>query len=148
MKDPTTYEHVAPELVGNRRTILVSDQAGKSNVVDRLTSAGIAFDAADPAIEHILREVKQKNPKATAMTGLARRLNCSRCAIWGSCRNFSEVEAYEVNVSNDRTHGTRSVAKLALVIDGETVETQGAGNGPINALDMALRLICAAMPFI
>ena len=89
MKDPTTYEHVAPELIGNRRTILVSDQAGKSNVVDRLTSAGIAFDAADPAIEHILREVKQKNPKATAMTGLARRLNCSHCAIWGKCRNFS-----------------------------------------------------------
>ena len=53
MKDPSTYEHVAPELVGNQRTILVSDQAGKSNVVDRLTSAGIAFDAADPAIEHI-----------------------------------------------------------------------------------------------
>lgn len=139
MKDPTTYEHVAPELVGNRRTILVSDQAGKSNVVDRLTSAGIAFDTADPAVEHILREVKQKESEGYSYDGVGASFELLALRHLGQMPEFFEVEAYEVNVSNDRTHGTRSVAKLALVIDGEKVETQGAGNGPINALDMALR---------
>ena len=87
MKDPTTYDMSRPKWLQSR-TILVSDQAGKSNVVDRLTSAGIAFDAADPAIEHILREVKQKESEGYSYDGVARRLNCSPCGIWGSCRNF------------------------------------------------------------
>ncbi|HCD16419.1 MAG: citramalate synthase [Rhizobiales bacterium TMED83] len=139
MKDPSTYEHVAPELVGNQRTILVSDQAGKSNVVDRLTSAGIAFDAADPAIEHILREVKQKESEGYSYDGVGASFELLALRHLGQLPEFFDVEAYEVNVSNDPARGTRSVAKLALVIDGETVETQGAGNGPINALDMALR---------
>ncbi|CAI8382090.1 MAG: citramalate synthase [PS1 clade bacterium] len=139
MKDPTTYEHIAPELVGNRRTILVSDQAGKSNVVDRLTSAGIAFDPNAPAIEHILREVKQKESEGYSYDGVGASFELLALRHLGKLPEFFEVEAYEVNVSNSRARGTHSEAKLALLIDGETVETQGTGNGPINALDMALR---------
>ena len=139
MKDPTTYEHIAPELVGNRRTILVSDQAGKSNVVDRLTSAGIAVDSNAPAIEHILREVKQKESEGYSYDGVGASFELLALRHLGKLPEFFEVEAYEVNVSNSRARGTHSEAKLALLIDGETVETQGTGNGPINALDMALR---------
>src|SRR5262249_51769665 len=59
-KDPRTYEHVPPETVGNRRKILVSDQAGRSNIISRLEEAGIRFDAKDPKLSRLLDEVKER----------------------------------------------------------------------------------------
>ena len=70
MKDPSTYEHVDPAKVGNQRTILVSDQAGKSNIIDRLVSAKINVDAKDPAIDRILLEVKQKEMDGYSYDGV------------------------------------------------------------------------------
>ena len=86
-----------------------------------------------------MREVKQKESEGYSYDGVGASFELLDLRHLGQLREFFGVEAYEVNVSNDPARGTRSVAKLTLVIDGETVETQGAGNGPINALDMALR---------
>ena len=59
-KDPKTYEHIEPELVGNSRNIVVSDQAGKSNIVSRLKSIGVNFEENDPKIKKLLDEVKDR----------------------------------------------------------------------------------------
>src|SRR6185437_10998926 len=56
LKDPATYEHVAPESVGNRRKVLVSDQAGRANVFAELERANIAFDRNDPKLGRLIEE--------------------------------------------------------------------------------------------
>ena len=60
LKDPATYEHVAPETVGNRRKVLVSDQAGKSNVLAELERIGLKVDKDDPRLGAAARVVKER----------------------------------------------------------------------------------------
>ena len=60
MKDPHTYEHVLPELVGNHRKVLVSDQAGRSNVMAELDRAGIPYDKSDPKLARLVDELKER----------------------------------------------------------------------------------------
>ena len=59
-KDPRTYEHINPELVGNRRSVVISDQAGRSNIISRLEKLGIVIDPKDVKIQKILDEVKDR----------------------------------------------------------------------------------------
>ena len=139
MKDPSTYEHVKPESVGNSRTILVSDQAGKSNVLDRLATAEIEVDAKDPAIDRILREVKDKELDGYSYDGVGASFELLALRQLDRLADYFDVTGYTVNISNDGKGRTLSEASVSLVIDGETVEGKGTGNGPINALDMALR---------
>ena len=139
MKDPSTYEHVKPESVGNHRTILVSDQAGKSNVLDRLKTAGIEVDAKDPAVDRILREVKEKELIGYSYDGVGASFELMALAQLDRLPAFFEVQGYAVNITNDGNGKTVSEANVTLVIDGETVTGKGSGNGPINALDTALR---------
>ena len=139
MKDPTTYEHVAPESVGNARVVLVSDQAGKSNVLDRLKTANIEVDAKDPAIDAILREVKDKELDGYSYDGVGASFELLALKQLGRLPDYFDVKGYTVHISNEGGANTVSEARVSLVIDGETVEGRGTGNGPINALDMALR---------
>jgi 2-isopropylmalate synthase len=139
MKDPATYEHVKPELIGNQRTILVSDQAGKSNVIDRLRSAGIEVDPKHPAIDRILFEVKQKELDGYSYDGVGASFEILALEQLERLPKFFEVESYAVHNTNDGNSKTHSRADVSLLIDGERVENSGTGNGPINALDMALR---------
>lgn len=139
MKDPSTYEHVKPESVGNQRTILVSDQAGKSNVLDRLTAAGIDIDAKDPALDRILRQVKDRELDGYSYDGVGASFELLALHELGRMPRFFDVSGYQVNITNDGNGGTVSEASVSLVIDGETVEGKGSGNGPVNALDTALR---------
>ncbi len=139
MKDPATYEHVKPELVGNQRTILISDQSGRSNVLDRMVTAGISFDATDPAVDRILYEVKQKELDGYSYDGVGASFELLALDQLDRLPDYFQVEGYAVNIVNDGRGDTQSQASVRLVIDGETVENSGTGNGPINALDMALR---------
>ncbi len=139
MKDPATYEHVPPESVGNSRTILVSDQAGKSNVLDRLETANIEVDAKEPAIDRILREVKEKELDGYSYDGVGASFELLALRQLGRLPDYFDVEGYAVNITNDGHGKTVSEASVSLIIDGEVVQGKGEGNGPINALDMALR---------
>ena len=139
MKDPSTYEHVAPDSVGNNRVILVSDQAGKSNVLDRLTTAGIAVDAKDPAVDRILRQVKTRELDGYSYDGVGASFELLALGELDRLPSYFDVAGYTVNISNQGGDKTASEASVSLVIDGEQVDGRGTGNGPINALDMALR---------
>ena len=132
-------DSVKPESVGNNRTILVSDQAGKSNVLDRLATAEIEVDAKDPAIDRILREVKDKELDGYSYDGVGASFELLALRQLDRLPSYFDVTGYTVNISNDGKGRTLSEASVSLVIDGETVEGKGTGNGPINALDMALR---------
>ena len=68
-KDPRTYEHVAPESVGNRRNIVVSDQAGRANVLARFRELGLDIAAGDPRVQHLVEEVKRREHEGFAYDG-------------------------------------------------------------------------------
>jgi len=142
-KDPRTYEHVAPESVGNQRKILVSDQAGRSNLLARLSEAGIDLDAKDARITRLLDEIKQREFLGYAYDGAEASFELLARRALGQVPNYFDVESFRVIV--ERRHNalgelvTVSEATVRVRIDGEIVHTAGEGNGPVNALDAALR---------
>jgi 2-isopropylmalate synthase len=142
-KDPRTYEHVEPQSVGNARKILVSDQAGRSNLLARLSEVGIDLDAKDARIARLLENLKQREYLGYAYDGAEASFELLARRALGQVPNYFDVESFRVIV--ERRHNalgelvTVSEATVLVKIDGEMVHTAGEGNGPVNALDAALR---------
>jgi 2-isopropylmalate synthase len=142
-KDPRTYEHVEPELVGNQRHVLVSDQAGRSNILARLAESGIDVDAKDERISRLLDAVKQREFLGYAYDGAEASFELLARRALGQVPEYFHVESFRVIV--ERRHNalgeliTVSEASVKLEVDGKAFHNVGTGNGPINALDQALR---------
>ena len=142
-KDPRTYEHVPPETVGNARKILVSDQAGRSNLLARLSEVGIDLDAKDARITRLLEDLKQREFLGYAYDGAEASFELLARRALGQVPSYFDVESFRVIV--ERRHNalgdlvTVSEATVRLKVGGETLHTAGEGNGPVNALDAALR---------
>jgi len=142
-KDPRTYEHVPPESVGNTRKILVSDQAGRSNLLARLADAGIDVDARDERIVRLLEEVKQKEFLGYAYDGAEASFELLARRALGQVPNYFDLESFRVSV--ERRHNARgeevtvSEAIVKMKVAGESLHNVGMGVGPIDALDDALR---------
>ena len=136
LKNPRTYEHVEPERVGNRRRVLVSDLAGRSNLLAKLAEAGLelAREEAGPLLE----EVKALERDGYAFEGadasfllLARRLQ-------GAAEPF-RVTAFHSWTRGDAHGHWQAEATVQLEVAGRTVHTAATGEGPVGALDNALR---------
>ncbi|HEY4943211.1 MAG TPA: citramalate synthase [Rhizomicrobium sp.] len=142
-KDPRTYEHVPPQTVGNARKILVSDQAGRSNLLARLSELGIDLDAKDARITRLLEDLKQREFLGYAYDGAEASFELLARRALGQVPPYFEVQSFRVIV--ERRHNalgeqvTVSEATVRLKVDGETLHTAGEGVGPVNALDEALR---------
>jgi 2-isopropylmalate synthase len=142
-KDPRTYEHVPPESVGNRRKLLVSDQAGRSNILAELDRIGIPIPKDDPRIGKLLDEMKEREAAGYAYEAADASFELLARRMLGNVPQFFEVDSFRVMV--ERRHNalgelvTVSEATVKVRIDGETVLSVGEGNGPVNALDKALR---------
>jgi 2-isopropylmalate synthase len=143
LKDPKTYEHVPPETVGNARRILVSDQAGRSNLMSRLSDAGIDVAANDPRIARLLEDVKQREFLGYAYDGAETSFEILARRALGQVREYFDVESFRVMV--ERRHNatgdlvTVSEAVVKVKVGGKIYHNVGTGNGPVNALDDALR---------
>lgn len=143
LKDPATYEHVPPEWVGNRRRLLVSDQAGKSNLLAELSRVGIAVEKDDPRLDALLAEVKAREAEGYAYEGADASFALLAQKALGDLPHFFGVKSFRVMVErrfNDRGETvTMSEAVVKLVVDGVDIMSVAEGNGPVNALDLALR---------
>jgi len=138
LKDPATYEHVKPESVGNARVIPVSDQAGRSNVLARLAEAGIRIDAKDERVARLLDAIKTREYQGYAYDGAEASFELLARRALGQVPAYFEVESYKVSVA--RSGGkTVSEGVVKLTVAGEKLTNIGTGNGPVNALDAALR---------
>src|SRR6478735_665479 len=98
LKDPQTYEHVAPESVGNRRKLLVSDQGGRSNVLSELDRIGIKVDRNDPRIARLLEEVKEREAIGYAYEAADASFDLLARRILGRVPEYFSVEQFDVNV--------------------------------------------------
>jgi 2-isopropylmalate synthase len=142
-KDPTLYEHVDPALVGNARHIIVSDQAGKSNVLSRFRDIGIAVDAGDERVMRLVEQVKQREFDGYAYDGaeasfelLARRA-LEAVPVYFRLQSFRILDERRLSPRGDIESLSEATVKVAI---GDGLEMAVAeGNGPVNALDGALR---------
>ena len=142
-KDPRTYEHVAPEEVGNRRHVLVSDQAGRANVVARLRDAGIEVEAGDDRVTKLIQDMKEREFQGYAFDGAEASFELMALRALDRIPDYFHVVSFRVIV--ERRYNavgdlvTTSDATVKSIVDGETLVSVGEGNGPVNALDTALR---------
>jgi len=144
-KDPRCYEHIAPELVGNRRHIVVSDQAGRSNMLARFREIGFDIDPDDPKITHLIEEVKLREFNGYAYDGaeasfelLARRMLEGLPELF-RVHSFRVIDERRWNNRNELI--TLSEATIKVEVGGGTLMTVAEGNGPVSALDAALRKV-------
>jgi 2-isopropylmalate synthase len=143
MKDPATYEHVPPERTGNRRKVMVSDQGGRSNVLAELERIGIAVDKNDPRVARLLEEVKEREASGYAYEAADASFELLARRILGAVPEYFSVEQFDVNVEQRiNALGKRITVSMAVVkvkVGNEMLISAGEGNGPVNALDVALR---------
>ncbi|NMN56930.1 2-isopropylmalate synthase [Xanthobacter sp. SG618] len=143
LKDPATYEHVAPEKVGNRRRVMVSDQAGRSNVLSELERLGVQVDRKDPRISRLLEEVKEREALGYSYEAADASFALLARRMLGSVPDYFAVERFKVNVERRyNAQGELVTVAEAIVkvkVDDETMISAAEGNGPVNALDVALR---------
>ena len=142
-KDPSTYEHVPPESVGNERNIMVSQQAGKSNLLTALKRHGIALEKDDARLERLLRTVKEREARGYSYDGAEASFLILARDVLGTLPEFFEVESYRASV--ERRHNAKgqqidvTEAVVKISVGGERLMSVAEGNGPVNALDLALR---------
>src|SRR5258707_8372688 len=143
MKEPATYEHVSPAATGNKRKLLVSDQAGRSNVLSELERIGIKVDRQDPKIGMLLDVVKEREAAGFAYESADASFELLARRILGTVPNYFDVLQFDVNVeqrlNEARQRVTVSMAVVKVKVGDETLISAGEGNGPVNALDVALR---------
>jgi 2-isopropylmalate synthase len=143
MKEPATYEHVAPERVGNRRKLLVSDQSGRSNVLAELDRIGLAIDKDDPRVTRLLDEVKEREALGYAYEAADASFDLLARRLLGQVPHYFDVEKFDVNVEQrtdaDGKPFTVSQAVVKIKVGDEHLISVAEGIGPVNALDLALR---------
>ncbi|WP_119168783.1 citramalate synthase [Algihabitans albus] len=142
-KDPRTYEHVEPALVGNERHIVVSDQAGRANILSRFAEIGLEVDSDDPKVAALVEEVKAREFQGFAYDGAEASFELLARRALGQVPDYFELQRFRV--MDDRRWNARgelvteSEATVTLEVAGRQMMTVANGNGPVDALDKALR---------
>ncbi len=149
LKNPATYEHVAPQAVGNARIIPMSNQAGQSNLRKRLGEAGLEVAAKDPALARILDRVKAREAQGYSYDVAQASFELLARDELGQLPEFFEVKRYRVTVERRKNKYNKMVslseAVVVVKVDGEkklsvseSMDDSGGDRGPVNALAKAL----------
>ncbi|MBL3596913.1 citramalate synthase [Rhodovulum sulfidophilum] len=149
LKDPSTYEHVAPGSVGNARIIPMSNQAGQSNLRRRLAEAGLELGRDDPRLAEILDEVKAREGQGYSYDTAQASFELVARRVLGDLPAFFRIKRYRVTVERRRVEPARALtlseAVVVLDVDGErklsvseSLDAEGNDRGPVNALWKAL----------
>ncbi len=149
LKNPATYEHIQPELVGNARVIPMSNQAGQSNLRRRLSEAGIMVDDGDPALGQILEEIKAREAAGYSYDTAQASFELLARRALGQMPRFFEVKRYRVTVERRKNKYDKmvSLSEAVVVVKigdqkmlsvSESMDETGSDRGPVNALSKAL----------
>ena len=142
-KDSRSYEHIDPALVGNSRLILVSDKAGRANIVNRLHQMGIEVADDDDHIGELVKAVKEREALGYAYEDASASFELMARERLGQLPRYYELQSYralnEYRLDAKGSAFDVAEATVKLVVKGEQVMSVAEGNGPVNALDAALR---------
>ena len=141
--EPASYEHVPPDTVGNKRKLLVSDQAGKANLLAELDRIGFALDKDDPRLARLLDEVKEREAIGYAYETADASFELLARRLLGKVPRYFDVEKFDVSVEQRiNAKGERVTVSMAVVkvrVGDDLLISAAEGIGPVNALDLALR---------
>jgi len=140
-RNPITYEHIEPEKVGNVRRILISDQSGKSNVLYKAKKFGLNLDSKDPVISEIVRELKELENQGFQYEGAEASFELLMLKALGTRRHYFDLKGFRViSQKTSMNEPSQDEATIRIVVEGAgEVHTAALGEGPVNALDKALR---------
>jgi 2-isopropylmalate synthase len=139
-RNPRTYEHIEPEKVGNIRRILISDQSGRSNVLHKAKKFGIDLDTNDPVVTAILAQLKDLEKQGYQYEGAEASFELLMRKALGQARSFFELHGFRVICQkSDVGQPPQDEATIIIEVGGKKVHTAALGEGPVNALDKALR---------
>jgi len=138
LKDSATYEHIPPKLVGNRQRVLVSDLAGRGNIMYKLDQHGLASRLDENARRALLDRVKQLEYEGYEFESAEGTFELLMREALEPGRRFFDVESYEVTMRSAGADGPRATATVTLRTDAGPVSTTAAGHGPFNALHECL----------
>jgi len=139
-KDPTTYEHIPPEKVGNRQRVLVSDLSGASNILYKAKEFGIDLDSKDAKVRQIVNLLKDLENRGYQFEGAEASFELLMKEALGKREKFFELMGYRViDERKSSKNPPFSEATIMIRVKDSIEHTAAIGNGPVNALDNALR---------
>lgn len=150
-RNPSTYEHIEPDAVGNRRRIVISDQAGLSNVMAKARSFGLQLDRTNPTSRQLLQRLKYLEDEGYQFEAAEASFELLMREALGQRPTMFEVHGFQVhcdrmpsapgavNRSPEDPAGSYSLATVKVAVDGKNLLHAAEGNGPVEALDHALR---------
>ena len=139
LKDATTYEHITPESIGNKREVLLSDLSGRSNLVYKADELGLDISKYDEKIPEIIKALKQKEHEGFQYEGAEDSLKLLIKKVTGEWKSYFNLEGFRVLVEKDKENGPRSEATVRMLVNDKKEHTAAEGDGPVHALDRALR---------
>ncbi len=139
MRQPETYEHIAPELVGNNRRVVVSELAGRSNLLHKAEQFGLDLTPRPDVTRHLLRQIKELEHRGYQFEAADGSLELlMRRALSPAPPPFT-LEGFRVSVTKDKNGDPVAEATVKVRVDGRSEHTAAEGNGPVHALDNAVR---------
>lgn len=139
-RNPLTYEHIEPEKVGNHRRILISDQSGRSNILHKAEKWGIKLRHDDPLLASIMSDLKEKENQGYQYEAAEASFELLMRSALGIQRKFFRIDGFRVMNNKYRMdQPPLTEATIRLYVGGSEVHTASMGDGPVNALDRALR---------
>ncbi len=139
MKNPASYEHMDPEQVGNRRRVLVSDLSGKSNIDYKSREMGIKLGGNGYDSEKIVNEIKRLEDQGYQFDAAEGSLELLMKKVTGQFEEPFTLESFRVTIEKNRSGPSTSQATIKISVGGDHEITAAEGDGPVNALDHALR---------
>lgn len=140
LKNPFAYEHIEPETVGNSRVFLMSEVAGRSTILEKIKQIAPELKKDDPVIEKIINTMKEKEFGGYQFEGADGSFELMVKKVLGLYKPFFKLHYYQTNGSNPRPEeGVCCCAQIKLSVGNQFEITAGEGDGPVNALDIALR---------
>jgi len=149
IKNEQTYEHIRPELVGNSRRVLVSDLSGKSNVSYKSEELGFDFDKNSAESSKIVSELKKLENEGYQFEAAEASFELLVKELTNSAPEFFSLEGFRVIMERNADGVSRSEATIKVCVNGQMELSAAEGNGPVHALDAALRrALCEFYPEI
>ena len=139
MKNEHTYEHIRPQTVGNQRRVLVSDLSGKSNINYKAEQLGLQLDKSDDHDSEIVQKLKELENEGYQFEAAEGSFELLVKKMTGDWESFFTLEGFRIIVEKNVAQNCRTEASLRLTVDGRREHCVAEGNGPVHALDKALR---------
>ena len=140
LKNPEAYEHISPEAVGNERVFLMSEVAGRSTIIEKIQKIDPTITKSSPKVQELVSKMKELEFQGYQFEGADGSFELLARKVIGRYKPFFKLHYYQTSGINPRVEeGVCACAQIKLEVENQIEVTAGEGDGPVNALDIALR---------